>query len=54
MAYYRINSIVHSGIDGERNTPRTDGRYPLRIGRIVEFNEINKEIRRKTYFCSSV
>ena len=39
MGYYRINSILHSGRKGERNTPRTDGRYPLRIGRIVELND---------------
>lgn len=37
--YYRIKSIVHSGVDGERYTPRTDGRYPLRINRIVEIDE---------------
>lgn len=39
MSYYRISSILHSGRKGERNTPRTDGRYPLRIGRIVELND---------------
>lgn len=38
MKYYRIKSILHSGRKGERNTPRTDGRYPLRIGRIIELN----------------
>ena len=36
---YRIKSILHSGRRGERNTPRTDGRYPLRINRIVEFTD---------------
>lgn len=39
MKYYRIKSILHSGRKGERNTPRTDGRYPLRIGRIIELND---------------
>ena len=39
MSYYRIKAISHTGIDGERDTPRTDGRYPLRINRIVELNE---------------
>lgn len=38
MKQYRIKSILHSGRKGERNTPRTDGRYPLRIGRIVELD----------------
>ena len=33
---YRIESILHSGTKGERNTPRIDGRYPLRVGRIVD------------------
>lgn len=35
---YKITSILHTGNKGERDTPRTDGRYPLRIGRIVEFD----------------
>lgn len=35
---YQIKSIVHTGRKGERGTPRTDGRYPLRIGRIVELD----------------
>ena len=39
MNYYRIKSILHTGVDGERDTPRTDGRYPFRINRIVEFDE---------------
>lgn len=49
MDYYRITAILHSGIDGERNTPRTDGRYPLRVNRIVEFDE--KEIVIGYPFC---
>ena len=31
---YRVKEILHNGTNGERNTPRTDGRYPLRIGRL--------------------
>ena len=38
---YKIKSILHSGRKGERNTPREDGRYPLRIGRIVELDVNN-------------
>jgi hypothetical protein len=49
MNYYRIKSILHSGRKGERNTPRTDGRYPLRINRIVEFDE--EDIRIGFPFC---
>ena len=41
---YRIKSIVHTGIKGDRGTPRTDGRYPLRIGRIVELDTDDLEI----------
>ena len=32
---YKIKSIKHSGTCGWRGTERTDGRYPLRIGRVV-------------------
>lgn len=39
MKYYKIKRILHTGVDGERNTPRTDGRYPMRIGRIVQFSK---------------
>ena len=35
---YQIKSILHTGRKGERDTPRTDGRYPLRINRIVELD----------------
>lgn len=35
---YKIKSIKHSGTCGERDTDRTDGRYPLRIGRIIDLN----------------
>lgn len=33
-----IKSIRHSGRRGERNAPRIDGRYPLRIGRVVDID----------------
>ncbi len=33
---YRITRITHTGTYGKEGTDRTDGRYPLRIGRIVE------------------
>lgn len=39
MKQYKIKTILHSGTKGERGTPRIDGRYPLRIGRIVELDE---------------
>ena len=35
---YKIKSILHAGRKGKRNTPRIDGRYPLRIGRIIELD----------------
>lgn len=36
MGNYRIISISHSGTKGARGIERTDGRYPKRIGRIVD------------------
>ena len=50
MSYYKIKSILHSGRKGEIGTPRTDGRYPMRIGRIVEFDVKNIEIGYPFYF----
>lgn len=38
---YRIKSIKHSGRYGIRGIDRTDGRYPIRIGRIVDFDVKN-------------
>ena len=38
MRLYKIKSILYSGSKGKRGTPREDGRYPLRIGRIVELD----------------
>lgn len=44
MSYFRITSILHSGNEGKRGTVRTDGRYPLRVGRIVELDWRNIKI----------
>lgn len=53
---YKIKNILHSGSCGVRETKRTDGRYPLRIGRIVEL-DVNKIIRNVpmiiSYVCDS-
>lgn len=49
MNYYKITSILHTGIDGERYTSRTDGRYPNRIGRIVTINEKEIKIEKPFY-----
>ena len=38
---YSIESIMHTGAKGERNTYRTDGRYPFRVGRIVDMEISN-------------
>lgn len=53
---YKIKNILHSGSCGVRGTKRTDGRYPLRIGRIVEL-DVSKIIRNVpmiiSYVCDS-
>lgn len=41
---YRIKSIKHSGRKGIRMTDRTDGRYPDRVGRVVEFEPTEYEV----------
>ena len=38
MGIYKIISIRHSRKRGSRGTPRTDGRYPLRVGRTVRLD----------------
>ena len=40
MSYtnYKIKSIRHSGTKGTRGWERTDGRYPMRVGRIVRLD----------------
>lgn len=35
---YKITKITHSGTKGESGQDRTDGRYPMRIGRTVDLN----------------
>lgn len=37
---YKIVRIKHSGTCGERGTDRIDGRYPLRIDRVVKLGRI--------------
>ena len=39
LNYYKIASILHSGKNGERGTPRTDGKHPFRINKIIEIND---------------
>lgn len=41
---YKIKSIKHSGTYGERNSDRKDGKYPERIGRIIDFEPTEYEI----------
>jgi len=41
---YKIKSIKHSGRKGARMTDRTDGRYPDRVGRVVEFKPTEYDI----------
>lgn len=41
---YKIKSIKHIGTCGERDTDRTDDRYPLRIGKVVKLNIDHIEI----------
>lgn len=38
MMIYKIKSISHTGTKGTRGIERTDGRYPLRIGRTVNID----------------
>lgn len=41
---YKITKITHSGTKGERGQDRTDGRYPMRIGRTVELDLDNVKL----------
>lgn len=41
---YKITRILHSGSSGIRGTDRKDGRYPTRIGRIVDLDISDLEI----------
>lgn len=40
----KITKITHSGTKGERGQDRTDGRYPMRIGRTVELDLDNVKL----------
>lgn len=44
MAIYKIINIAHSGTKGIRGLPRTDGRYPLRVGRTVKLDMDNIDV----------
>lgn len=37
--YYRINSILHSGSQGVRGTPKTDEYNASRVNRIIELDD---------------
>ena len=41
---YKITKITHSGTKGERGQDRTDGRYPMRIGKTVELDLDNVKL----------
>lgn len=41
---YKIESVLHSGTKGKRGEKREDGRYPLRVGRIVLLDQEEVEI----------
>lgn len=38
---YKLISIQHNGNIGERYTDRTDGRYPLRVGRVCKLEQVD-------------
>lgn len=38
---YKLISIQHNGNKGERYSDRADGRYPLRVGRICELEQVD-------------
>ena len=41
---YKITKITHSGTKGKRGQDRTDGRYPMRIGRTVDLDLDNVKL----------
>ena len=41
---YKIKSIKHSGRRGTRMTDRINGRYPQRVGRIVDLDPTKYEV----------
>lgn len=46
---YKITRILHSGTRDIRGTDRKDGRYPTRIGRIVDFDISDLEVGRPVF-----
>lgn len=46
---YKIEQILHSGSKRLRGTGRLDGRYPLRIGRIVDLELKNITVGEPLY-----
>ena len=43
---YKIKQILHTGTCGDFGTERTDGRYPKRIGRVVEIDSNKLQVDR--------
>lgn len=50
MSYYKITSILHTGIDGRRNTPRDNGNHILRVNKVIDLNEKNIIVGEELYF----
>ena len=51
MDAYKIKMILHNGRKGIRGSERTDGRYPLRIGRTVMI-DLQKLVKGTPLFLS--
>lgn len=51
---YKIVEIYHNGKHGKLFEPRRDGRYPFRIGRIVEFDPTEIEYGNPAYIHNVV
>lgn len=47
--WYKITRILHSGSSGVRGTDRKDGRYPTRIGRIIDVDIPDLEVGRPAF-----
>lgn len=52
--YYKIKSILHSGSQGVRGTPKTDGYNLPRVNRIIELDDSNYfgTIRKGSFFIA--
>lgn len=46
MKMYKIKAILHTGEKGTRGVPRTDGKYPARVGRTVQVDASRLEVGR--------